>query len=70
MFLSSKIYFNTTKNPKINQKSLLIISISTSGVIEGNIFPILLVVGVLKPLAVQQIEPLLCRLLFLPAIFS
>ena len=48
----------------------MVIGINISGVIQRTFFPLLLVVGVLKPLAAQQIEPRLCCLLFLFAIFS
>lgn len=48
---------------------MLVINISIEGVIQRT-FSLVLVVGVLKPLAAQQIEPRLRCLLFLPAIFS
>lgn len=53
----------------MRQYALLAISISIGGVIQRTLFPLVLLVGVLKPLAAQQIEPRLCCLLFLPAIF-
>lgn len=39
------------------------------GVIQRTLFPLVLLVGVLKPLAVQQIEPRLCCLLSLCQLF-
>lgn len=53
----------------MRQYALLAISISIGGVIQRTLFPLVLLVGVLKPLPAQQIEPRLCCLLFLPAIF-